>query len=486
MIRESEIEPLTELPDAAELPEAGSAPLDQVVVLKLNGGLGTSMGMTRAKSLIEVKEGLSFLDVIVRQVLHLRERHGASIPLLLMNSFATRDDTLAALEPYPELAIGDLPLDFVQGKVPKLRADDLEPVEWPADPALEWAPPGHGDVYTSLATSGMLGELLERGYRYLFLSNSDNLGAVLDPRILAWFASEGLPFVSESTDRTESDRKGGHLARRREDGGLVLRETAQTTDEDMAAFEDIERHRFFNCNNIWVDLRALERTLAERDGVLGLPMIVNRKTVDPTDSSSPEVLQLETAMGAAIGVFEGAAALRVPRTRFAPVKTTNQLLVVRSDAYALADDWTVQPADRSWPGGRARLEVLQADRRLRRALPGRARPSLRECAAAGGRRGRHLRPRRGGQGGGAARGAAVRPGRRGAGGLSPRLARGLDDFLPLSGRNSSNPRSGPARRLRLPLLQPLAAQLLGLALRQHAYEQRDQHERQRHATARPS
>jgi UTP--glucose-1-phosphate uridylyltransferase len=343
VIRESEIEPLTELPDATKLPEPEDVPLDQVVVLKLNGGLGTSMGMTRAKSLIEVKDGLSFLDVIVRQVLHLREVHGARVPLLLMNSFATRDDTLAALEAYPELAVDDLPLDFVQGKVPKLRADDLEPVEWPADPALEWAPPGHGDVYTSLATSGMLAELLERGYRYLFLSNSDNLGSVLDPRILGWFASEGLPFLSESTDRTESDRKGGHLARRREDGGLVLRETAQTTDEDMSAFEDIERHRFFNCNNIWLDLRALERTLAERDGVLGLPMIVNRKTVDPTDSSSPEVLQLETAMGAAIGVFEGAAALRVPRTRFAPVKTTNQLLIVRSDAYALEQDWTVRP-----------------------------------------------------------------------------------------------------------------------------------------------
>jgi UTP--glucose-1-phosphate uridylyltransferase len=343
VIRESEIEPLTDLPDAAELPDADDVPLDEVVVLKLNGGLGTSMGLTKAKSLLEVKEGASFLDVIVRQVLHLRERHGARLPLLLMNSFATQDDTLAALEPYPDLAVDDLPLDFVQGKVPKLRADNLEPVEWPADPALEWAPPGHGDVYVSLATSGMLAELLRRGYRYLFLSNSDNLGAVLDPRILGWFASEGLPFVSESTDRTESDRKGGHLARRREDGGLVLRETAQTTDEDMAAFEDIERHRFFNCNNIWVDLRALERTLEERGGVLGLPMIVNRKTVDPTDSSSPEVFQLETAMGAAIGVFEGAAALRVPRTRFAPVKTTNQLLVVRSDAYELADDWTVRP-----------------------------------------------------------------------------------------------------------------------------------------------
>jgi UTP--glucose-1-phosphate uridylyltransferase len=342
VIREHEIEPLTDLPDAAELPVAEDAPLDQVVVLKLNGGLGTSMGMTKAKSLLEVKEGLTFLDVIVRQVLHLREQHGARIPLLLMNSFATRDDTLAALEAYPDLAVDDLPLDFVQGRVPKLRADNLEPVEWPADPALEWAPPGHGDVYVSLATSGMLGELLRRGYRYLFLSNSDNLGAVLDPRILGWFGAGGLPFLSESTDRTESDRKGGHLARRREDGGLVLRETAQTTDEDMPAFEDIERHRFFNCNNIWVDLQALQGTLDERGGVLGLPMIVNRKNVDPTDRSSPEVLQLETAMGAAIGVFDGAAALRVPRTRFAPVKTTNQLLVVRSDAYELTDEWTVR------------------------------------------------------------------------------------------------------------------------------------------------
>jgi UTP--glucose-1-phosphate uridylyltransferase len=290
VIRESEIEPLTELPDAGDLPPADEAVLDQVVVLKLNGGLGTSMGMTRAKSLIEVKQELSFLDVIVRQVLHVRERFGARLPLLFMNSFATQDDTLAALERYPELAVDGLPLDFVQGKVPKLLADSFEPVEWPADPALEWAPPGHGDVYVSLATSGMLAELLGRGYRYLFLSNSDNLGAVLDPRILGWFAAEGLPFLSESTDRTESDRKGGHLARRRDDGGLVLRETAQTTDEDAAAFEDISRHRFFNCNNIWVDLEALERTLAERDGVLGLPMIVNSKTVDPTDSSSPAVL----------------------------------------------------------------------------------------------------------------------------------------------------------------------------------------------------
>ena len=326
---EAKLEPLTEVPSVQDLPDPAPAVLERVVVLKLNGGLGTSMGMTKAKSLVEVKDGLTFLDVIAREVLYLRERHGAQIPLLLMNSFATRDDTLAALERYPELELEGLPLDFVQGKVPKLLADGFEPVSWEQDPALEWAPPGHGDVFTSLATSGTLDMLLERGYEYLFLSNSDNLGAVLDPRILTWFAREELPFVSEVVDRTEMDRKGGHLARRADDGGLVLRETAQVPDEDQAAFEDIGRHRFFNANNIWVNLGSLKSALDGRDGVLGLPMIVNRKTVDPSDSSSPEVVQLETAMGAAIGVFDGAAAVHVPRARFAPVELSSEFKLLR-------------------------------------------------------------------------------------------------------------------------------------------------------------
>jgi UTP--glucose-1-phosphate uridylyltransferase len=340
VLPESELEPVEDVPDADDLPEGGDAArdaLDRTVVLKLNGGLGTSMGMTRAKSLLEAKDGLTFLDVIARQVLHVRGRSGARLPLVLMNSFYTRDDSLAALERYPDLP-ADVPLDFVQGKVPKLGEDDLEPVSWPNDPDLEWAPPGHGDLYTSLVTSGMLEQLLDRGYEYAFVSNADNLGATLDERILGWFARERLPFLMEVADRTEADRKGGHLARRRDGGGLVLREIAQTPDDDVDSFQDIGRHRFFNTNTLWVNLRALGALMEERDGVLGLPMIVNRKTVDPGDSSSPRVIQLETAMGAAIDVFDGAAALRVPRERFAPVKTTNDLLVVRSDTYVLTDD----------------------------------------------------------------------------------------------------------------------------------------------------
>src|SRR3954470_16676369 len=220
----AELEPVRDLPGFADLPgECDPAVLDRAVAIKLNGGLGTSMGLSAPKSLIEVKPGVSFLEVIVRQVLALRRRHDARLPLVLMNSFATRDATLAALEGHRELAVGDLPLDFLQSMEPKLDATTLEPVEWPSDPGLEWAPPGHGDIYAALAGSGMLGALLERGYEYAFVSNSDNLGAVLEPRVLSWFASEGLPFLMEVVEGTEADRKGGHVALL--DGRLVLRET---------------------------------------------------------------------------------------------------------------------------------------------------------------------------------------------------------------------------------------------------------------------
>src|SRR5215207_2640384 len=204
MVPEAEIEPVGELPSSEELPESGedaAAVLDRAVVIKLNGGLGTSMGMTGPKSLLAVKDGLTFLDVIVRQVVELRRRHAARLPLVLMNSFSTRDESLAALRRYVDVE-ADVSLDFVQNKEPKIRVDDLTPAEWPADPELEWCPPGHGDLYTALATTGMLETLLDRGYQYAFVSNSDNLGAVLEPRILAWLAAKEIPFLTEVADRT--------------------------------------------------------------------------------------------------------------------------------------------------------------------------------------------------------------------------------------------------------------------------------------------
>jgi UTP--glucose-1-phosphate uridylyltransferase len=216
-------------------------------------------------------------------------------------------------------------------------------VEWPPDPALEWCPPGHGDVYGALRRSGMLAALLERGYEYAMISNADNLGSAVDPRIAEFMISSGAPFVMEVVQGTEADRKGGHVARRRADGRLVLRESAQTPPEDADSFRDYRRWRYYNTNSLWVSLRALSELLDESAGVLELPLIVNRKTVDPRDSSSTPVVQLESAMGAAISSFEGATILLVPRTRFAPVKTTDDLLVLRSDAYQVGEGFAVEP-----------------------------------------------------------------------------------------------------------------------------------------------
>ena len=347
LIGEDTIEPLLDPARLDELdvdPEAARAAMSRTAVLKLNGGLGTSMGMDKAKSLLRVRDGRTFLDLIVEQVLHARAEHGVQLPLILMNSFRTQADTLAALERYPDLAVEGLPLDFLQNQEPKLRADDLTPVSWPQDPTLEWCPPGHGDLYTALLASGVLQQLLDAGFRYASVSNSDNLGAAPDPRIAGWFAASGAPYAAELCRRTAADRKGGHLAVRKADGRLILRDTAQTAPAEMDYFTDEHRHPFFHTNNLWFDLEQIAAALEARGAVLGLPLIRNTKTVDPTDPSSPTVVQVETAMGAAIEVFDGATAIVVGRERFLPVKTTNDLLLVRSDAYDLTEARTLHLA----------------------------------------------------------------------------------------------------------------------------------------------
>lgn len=341
LIREHTVEPLTDVPQLSDVvvDEAAAADaLDKTVLIRLNGGLGTSMGMDRAKSLLPVRDGRSFLDLIVEQVRHARATTGARLPLLLMNSYRTREDSLEALRAFPDLPVDGLPLDFVQNAEPKLLIDGLTPASWPADPALEWCPPGHGDIYTALFGSGLLDRLLAQGYRYATSANSDNLGAAPDGRLAAWFAASGAPYAAEICLRTPADVKGGHLVVRRSDRRLILRETAQTAPDEMRYFTDGERHPYAHTNNLWFDLEALHRALTERAGVLGLPLIRNEKTLDPRDPSSPRVYQLETALGAAIEAFPGATAIAVGRDRFLPVKTTNDLLLLRSDAYTLGAD----------------------------------------------------------------------------------------------------------------------------------------------------
>lgn len=338
LIPEETITPLTSVPNLDEVSfteEQQREALSKTVMIKLNGGLGTSMGLDAAKSLLPVRQGNSFLDLICQQVLAAREKYQVKLPLIFMDSFRTQDDTLEALTKYPDLAVDGLPLDFLQNQEPKVTADELEPVEWPANPELEWCPPGHGDIYVALLGTGILKKLLDAGYRYAMTSNADNLGATPDPLLAAWFANSGASYAPEVCLRTPTDRKGGHLAIRKSDGQLILRDTAQTPPDQMDFFTDEHRHPFFHTNNLWFDLQVLYDLLTQREGVLGLPLIPNAKTVDPTDSSSTKVIQIECAMGAAVEVFPGAKAILVPRRRFLPVKTTAELTLVRSDLYEL-------------------------------------------------------------------------------------------------------------------------------------------------------
>ena len=351
MIPESTIEPvdMESLATVAVSDEDAAAAIRTTAVIKLNGGLGTSMGMDRAKSLLCVRRGLSFLDIIARQVLHLRKEYAAPLPLIFMNSFRTSADTMAALARYADLPVEGLPLEFLQNKEPKLLVKDLSPASWPKDPDLEWCPPGHGDVYTALRGTGLLERLIEAGYERVFVSNSDNLGAVPEARVAGWFATSGAPFAIEAVRRTPSDRKGGHFARRKIDGRIVLRETAQTPDADKGALADLDRHTYCSTNNLWFDLAAMKQALDVRQGILGLPLIRNVKTLDPGDPSTPEVIQIETAMGAAIEIFEGSQLIEVGRERFVPVKTTNDLLVLRSDVYDLGQDFVLDQSAAELP-----------------------------------------------------------------------------------------------------------------------------------------
>lgn len=323
---------LIDYKDLAENPDKDI--LKKTVVIKLNGGLGTSMGLSKAKSLLPVKGNMNFLDIITRQVLTLRAQEASDIHLIFMDSYNTSEDTLKYLEKYPDLAKQEIPLDFIQNKFPRIVQKDHSPFI-PKDDAQKWNPPGHGDIYSALYSNGILDSLIAKGVRYAFISNSDNLGATLNPAIPDYMEKKDIPFLMEVCIRSEVDKKGGHLSESK-DGRLVLREVAQCPDEETKEFQNIEIYKYFNTNNIWIDLLKLEAELDENDGVFLLPLIVNPKTVEGIP-----IYQMETAMGAAISTFAGAKALVVPRTRFAPVKKTTDLLAIWSDAYELNDQYQI-------------------------------------------------------------------------------------------------------------------------------------------------
>lgn len=346
-ITEAEIDPLDEVVSYDELEsyrERGIALMKHVALVKLNGGLGTSMGLDKAKSLLPARGSESFLDRVIRQLIDVRREYGVGLPLICMNSFRTDADTRAVIESHPEFVAGqgDIPYSFLQNMVPKLLVESLEPAYCEEDPEAAWCPPGHGDIYSAMVQTGILDALLEQDYTYAYFSNIDNLGAVFDPAFPAYMQETDCAFVMEVARRTAADKKGGHLARSA-DGRLLLREKAQIAPGEEEAFQNIDRYRYFNTNSLWIHVPSLKQLLDDTDGIPGLPLIRNKKTLNPRDPESPEVYQLETAMGTAISCFEHAGVVVVPRTRFAPVKTTNDLLDLWSDNFIDTDSGALLP-----------------------------------------------------------------------------------------------------------------------------------------------
>ncbi|KPA12017.1 UTP-glucose-1-phosphate uridylyltransferase [Candidatus Magnetomorum sp. HK-1] len=361
LITEKEIEPLPKgmLRSKNDIStkinkKTGLQLLKNVVIIKLNGGLGTGMGLNKAKSLIEVKSGLNYLDIIVKQIKTLREKSNEKIPILFMNSFATSKDTVKFLdEKYKDLRIKGLSIEMVQNKYPKINQETFLPADNP-DEDLNWNPPGHGDIYSTLYTTGVLDELLASNIKYAFISNADNLGAVFSESIVGFMENENIPFIMETAKRTESDKKGGHLSKQKGKATLKLRERANCPEEEIESFENIDKWSDFNTNSLWLNLEALKTKLDENDGKMPLDLIVNQKRNNPQikeeegrPEDNVEIFQLETAMGSAVSYFENAHAIRIDSTkRFFPTKKISDLMILRSDAIKIKDNGTIELNER--------------------------------------------------------------------------------------------------------------------------------------------
>ena len=306
----------------------------RLVIGKLNGGLGTSMGCSDPKSLVKVRGKKTFLDLICEQVHELNAKWDSNIPLLLMNSFYTDKK----ISEYVDNS--DLPITtFKQNMFPRLDPETLLPLspdEW-GDQA--WCPPGHGDFYNCIEQQGILRSLIEDGKDILFMSNADNLGAVADSKILNHMIEKEIPFLMEVTPKTPADVKGGTLYE--QNGKLKLLEIAQVPKEYIDDFCSQDKFSVFNTNNIWINLIALEQRL--REGPLNLNVIVNRKNIQ-----GKPIVQLETAIGSAMDCFEDAVGLCVSRDRFMPVKTTEDLFLVQSNLFNLDGGRLVRNEERKF------------------------------------------------------------------------------------------------------------------------------------------
>lgn len=309
--------------DSLTEPSNPSDLLKQIIIVKLNGGLGTTMGCTFPKSLVECTPGKTFIDLTLDQIDVLNKKYGTNVPLVLMNSFYTDDAMKETIAKHPEVKT------FNQNKFPKIYEETLEPVpSSPSDSINKWNPPGHGDVFHSFRDSGLLDEFLKEGKKFMLVSNIDNLGGIPDLRVLNKISSENRGFLAETVTKLKDDWKGGMPILYQ--SKVKLMETAQVPPEHFKDFTDLNFLDYFNANNLWVNLEKLKVAL-DTDSLV-LDVIKNKKVFE-----GKSVVQLEAASGSAIQSFPDAICVRVPRRRFLPVKSCSELLLMRGGVFVEID-----------------------------------------------------------------------------------------------------------------------------------------------------
>ncbi|MBF0359835.1 MAG: UTP--glucose-1-phosphate uridylyltransferase [Oligoflexia bacterium] len=308
-----------------------------VVFANLNGGLGTSMGCEGPKSVMEVKNKKSFLDLRIEQIKAISKKVGGDskssnlLPFALMNSFNTTEDTNRALK-------GKISHDdFEQNMFPRIlvtkKGDKTfySPFKSEVRDADEWNPPGHGDFYAAAYGSGWLDELKKKGVKYIFMANADNLGAIPDSVIVGYIADKRVQILTEVTEKSKADVKGGGFGRSLRSGRIMNIEVAQVSDKNPKDMKKFESMPSFNTNNMIMEVDALIERMS-KEGVR-TSMIVNPKIVE-----GKQVIQLESAIASAIEGFERSVVALVPRDRFLPVKKIGDMIALSSDLFVIAED----------------------------------------------------------------------------------------------------------------------------------------------------
>lgn len=295
----------------------------KIAIVKLNGGLGTTMKCVGPKAIVKVKDDLSFLEIIINQIRVLNKKHNCQVPLILMNSYNTDSDPVMnkIIEDCQDIKI----LRFNQSKIPRIDVKSGKAMNLIKEDKTSYCPPGTGDFYESLLYSDIYPELIKMNIKHLFVSNIDNLNATPCPKLVKYLQNNSnLEFGIEVTPKTELDVKGGTFIDYL--GKTKLLELAMVPKEHLNEFYSIEKFKTFNTNNIWLNLERLATTYK-------LDLLKNYKTVNDN-----RVMQIESVIGSAINNFDKTVIFMVGRDRYKPVKKIEDLERIKNE-YSLNDDF---------------------------------------------------------------------------------------------------------------------------------------------------